>query len=180
MMEVCVLGSRTPDNTAMRGWLRQIIPDESFHALIFNVEKRIDEGATTDELHAWAGLFLAIPTKYVALANEKEGFWRANRIRDKIGNDYEFLTLTPATQRAVQLYNFKEKQKKATGKELTNEDVATQFQANAPMTVASGDQMCKSLVDSALGVYARTLIHKECNSIVPQLANLTGNTALYY
>ena len=164
----------------MRGWLRQISPDESLHALIFQVASRIDKGATIDELHAWAGVFLSIPTKYVQLANEKEGFWRANRIRDKIGNDYEFLTLTP-TQRSVQLYNFKEKQKKATGKELTNEDVAKQFQAklNAPMTVASGDQMCKSLVDSALGVYSRVLIYKDCNDMVNRMASLNGKKTPY-
>ena len=116
---------------------------------------------------------MAIPTKYVALANEKEGFWRANRIRDKIGNDYECLTLTPQ-QRSVQLYKFKEKYQKETGKELSALDVATEFQANAPMSRASVDQMCQSYVVSALGVYTRVLIHKPCNDMVKKMAALKG------
>ena len=86
--------------------------------------------------------------------------------------------MTPA-QRAVQLYNFKEKQKKDTGNELSNQEVADQFQANAPMTAASGDQMCKSYVDSALGVYTRVPIHTECNDMVLKMANLKGKKTPY-
>ena len=116
---------------------------------------------------------MAIPTKYATLANEKEGFWRANRIRDKIGHDYECLTLTPQ-QRAVQLYNFREKHQKETGKELSNQEVATELQASTPMSRASMDQMCQSYVVSALGVYTRVLIHTPCNDMVKKMATLKG------
>ena len=114
-MEVGVIGDRTPVNSAMRGWLRQISPDENLHALILNIYEVIQAGATNDVLRAWAGIMLSVPTKYVHLNNEKEGFWRANCIREKLGDDYEALTLSPA-QRAVQLYNFKMKHKVASNR----------------------------------------------------------------
>ena len=59
-------------------------------------------------------------------------------------------------------------------KVATNAEVAAQYEKSAPMARTGADKMCRSYVDSALGVYNRVLVHQAALDLVNQMACLKG------
>ena len=73
LLQVGVLGSRSPCDATMRGYLRMVSPEPHLHGLLAKVAAEITGGASHADLLKWSGIIKSVPMQFVTLRNHWDG-----------------------------------------------------------------------------------------------------------
>ncbi|CAE7212943.1 unnamed protein product [Symbiodinium sp. CCMP2456] len=148
------------------GALKRVSPEEQEAALLMAIAKRIDEGASDEELKKWRKTLLTVDMEFMPLPTCDDQYFKAVNLRRAVIVENEAVVRS-CIQSIQEIMEFKLRKEKGLGHSMTAEELCTAWNAHAiEISSKYAEEISATWIQNAVKIQNSILSDKDVRNVV--------------
>ncbi|CAE7707229.1 unnamed protein product [Symbiodinium sp. CCMP2592] len=148
------------------GALKRVSPEEQEAALLMAITRRIEAGATDEELKQWRKTLLTVDMEFIPLPTEDDQYFKSVNLRRAVIVDNEAVVRS-CIQSIQEIMEFKLRKEKGMGHSMTAEELCTTWNAHAiEISSKYTEEISPTWIQNAVKIQNNILSDKDLRNVV--------------